>query len=172
MAKAILSHKADLSSFSAKGRTIRFQTSPYLEKWLSIAKWDKKLGYIAAIAKYSTVKEPVEDYIDLAPILEHLMIDKQSFLSDIDEVEICYEESPLSASLREKAEKIVDNYAFVQLRDGYWKTMANEYVQIVDLENLDNVAIIKTTTGEVYETAMPDRDLARVLRYFSSEIEP
>lgn len=171
MAKAKLSHKANLTSFSCKGRTIRFQTSPYLEKWLSIVKWDKSIGYMAVMAKYSTVEEPVEDYIDLASIIDNLRIDKQDFLSDIDEVEICYEESPLAASLREKADIIADGYAFFKLRDGHWKTMTNEYWQAVDLENLENVAIINQTTGDVYETTMPDRDLARVLRYFLSDIE-
>ena len=47
---------------------------------------DNSIGCIIAMAKYSAVKEPVEDYVDLAPVQDNLMIEKKSFLSDIDEV--------------------------------------------------------------------------------------
>ena len=58
-------------------------------QWIIIG-LDNSTGCIVAMAKYSVVKGPVEDYVDLAPVPDNLMIDKKSFLSDTDEAEILY----------------------------------------------------------------------------------
>lgn len=88
MAEALLTHKGGYSFFMCKGESIRFSTSPYLERYLKVIRWNK--GYIVVEAKYSTEQESVEDYIDLRPILRHLFIDADEFLRDITEVKIAY----------------------------------------------------------------------------------
>ena len=87
--EALLTHRGRLSSFICKGQTIRFSTSPYLERYLKVIRWNK--GYIVVEAKYSTEQESVEDYIDMLPILRHLLINPDEFLEDIVEVRIAYD---------------------------------------------------------------------------------
>ncbi len=43
------------------------------------------------MAKYSHKEQPIEEYIDLLPILENLRMDAQGFLTPIKEVEISNE---------------------------------------------------------------------------------
>ena len=52
-----------------------------------IVEWDQ--GYLVVISK-NKGKEQEEDYIDLVPILENLLIDPVSFLDPIKEVKIRY----------------------------------------------------------------------------------
>lgn len=47
-------------------------------------KWDR--GYLVVDAEYAHSPEPVEEYIDLVPILEDLYIDPADYLSRIREV--------------------------------------------------------------------------------------
>ena len=84
-----MTHKGQYSFFMCNGETIRFSTSPYLERYLQVVEWDK--GYLVVRVKLTTRKESVEDYIDLLPILEHLLIDADEFLKNITEVKIIYE---------------------------------------------------------------------------------
>ena len=51
--------------------------------------WDN--GYLVVMAKYSHKEQPIEEYIDLLPILENLRMDAQGFLTPIKEVEISNE---------------------------------------------------------------------------------
>lgn len=88
--EAILTSDRKYTSFRYGGRTIRFMTSPYLERYTSVRKWDK--GYIVVMAKYETEKEDEEEYIDLIPILKNLYIDPDAFLKDIKGVRISYEQ--------------------------------------------------------------------------------
>lgn len=85
MDEAVLSNKDGFTSFLFNNRNIRFRTSPKLEKYTRILKWDK--GYIEVIAKYSGQGE-VEEYIDLLPILDNLYIDKDEFLNPVKGVRI------------------------------------------------------------------------------------
>lgn len=83
---AYLSNKNGYIIFSCKGRTIRFKGPYSLEKIIKVKEWDE--GYIVVEAKYTNREEPVEDYIDLVPILERLYIDADDFLSSIKKVEV------------------------------------------------------------------------------------
>ena len=69
------------------GSTIRFRTSPRLEKYTKILEWDN--GYIVVMAKYEGHDEE-EEYIDLIPILQDLYFDTEEFLSPIKKVRIEY----------------------------------------------------------------------------------
>ncbi len=85
--EAVLSSEGRYTSFTCKGKRIRFRTSEKLDKYTGITEWDN--GYIVVTAKYGD--KEIEDYIDLIPILENLYIDPNSFLKDIKEVRIKYD---------------------------------------------------------------------------------
>ena len=84
---AVLSNDNRFTSFKFNDITIRFKTSPKLERYTRIIEWDN--GYIVVSALYSGVE--TEEYIDLIPILENLCIDPSEFLKNIKEVSICYD---------------------------------------------------------------------------------
>ena len=86
---AILSSKGKYTSFSYGDNVIRFMTSPALMRYEKVLKWDK--GYLEVIANYNGREE--EEYIDLLPILDNLLIDADSFLSPIKKVEVAYARS-------------------------------------------------------------------------------
>ena len=90
---AYLSSAGDFTSFSYGTANIRFRTLPRLIRYEHIKTWDK--GYIVTDATYSTAGA-VEEYIDLIPILENLLIDPESFLAPIQEVKIQYDNSNVS----------------------------------------------------------------------------
>ena len=83
---AILSSDGRYTSFSYGGNTIRFLTSPRLLRYEKVLKWDN--GYLEVIANYNGKEE--EEYIDLVPILENLLMDVPAFLSPIKKVEVSY----------------------------------------------------------------------------------
>lgn len=85
---ALLSSHADMTLFSYGGETIRFRTSPRLERYMAVKLWDK--GYIVAMAKYKGIGEE-EEYIDLVPVLRNLCIDADEFLRPIEKVRISYD---------------------------------------------------------------------------------
>ena len=86
--EAILTNDKVYTSFIYGGRRIRFMTSPRLERYISVKKWDN--GYIVVMAKYEGMDEE-EEYIDLIPILRNLYIDPNDFLSGIKKVRVSYE---------------------------------------------------------------------------------
>lgn len=83
---AILGNENNYTIFSFGDTVIRFETSPYLEKYTKILQWDN--GYIVVMAKYSTLIDEIEEYIDLIPILENLNFDANEFLSKIKNVRL------------------------------------------------------------------------------------
>lgn len=83
---AILSSKADYTSFSFGGTNIRFLTPRSLVKYTSVKKWHE--GYLEVGADYGQGEE--EEYIDIRPILRNLLIDPKEFLAPIKKVEIQY----------------------------------------------------------------------------------
>ena len=87
--EAILSNDSRFTSFSYDHQTIRFKTSPKLEKYTRVIEWDA--GYLVVLAIYNGVE--TEEYIDLIPILENLCIDPQIFLKNIRKVRINYNRS-------------------------------------------------------------------------------
>ncbi|MBP3209842.1 MAG: hypothetical protein J6M64_08070 [Oscillospiraceae bacterium] len=82
---AELSNTSRYSVFKTGDLTIKFKTSPYLERYCSVSKWNN--GYIECKAKYSTLPEPVEDYIDLRYIADRLHLPDNIFC-DIKEVTV------------------------------------------------------------------------------------
>ena len=85
---AYISNNDDIVSFSFNGKTIRFRGPYSLVKIDKIKEWDN--GYIVLDAYYKHDSKPVEDYIDLNPILEDLYIDAVEFLPGIKKVEVQY----------------------------------------------------------------------------------
>ncbi len=85
---ATLSSGNGFTSFSYGGHVIRFRTSPNLERYTRIKEWDN--GYLVTMARYSTLPEEEEEYIDLVPVLENLYFDPQAFLKPIRNVRIHY----------------------------------------------------------------------------------
>jgi hypothetical protein len=85
---ALLSSFDNYTTFSYGGTTLTFRTCNGLERYTKINLWDD--GYIEVMAKYSHESEEIEEYIDLAPVLEGLYMDREAFLKPIKEVRIEY----------------------------------------------------------------------------------
>lgn len=86
---AYLSNAGEYTSFVYGPTKIRFRTSDKLIRYERIKEWDN--GYIVVDAHYSTLGT-VEEYIDLVPILEDLLLEPDGFLEPIKEVAIHYDE--------------------------------------------------------------------------------
>lgn len=86
--EAILSSGNGYTIFQFGGYNVRFKAPYSLERYLDVKEWDN--GYLVVLAKYKHSDEPQEEYIDLAPILEDLYIDKTEFLQPIQKVTINY----------------------------------------------------------------------------------
>ena len=82
---AILTNNDKFSIFKIGDLQIKFKTSPFLQKYISILKWNK--GYIECMAKYSTLDTPIEEYIDLRYIAKRLRL-PQDIFAHIQEVRI------------------------------------------------------------------------------------
>lgn len=82
---AILTNTDKFSIFKIGDMQIKFKTSPFLQKYTSIIKWNN--GYIECMAKYSTLDAPIEEYIDLRYIAERLRLPKNIF-DNIKEVKV------------------------------------------------------------------------------------
>ncbi len=82
---ALLTNDKRYSIFIFGNIRMKFKTSPYLVRYDSISKWNN--GYIECLATYSTLKDPVEEYIDLRYIADRLQLSKDVF-QDIKEVRI------------------------------------------------------------------------------------
>jgi len=85
---AILSSFDKYTTFSFGGTKLTFRTCNGLERYTKILLWDN--GYIEVMAKYKQEKDEIEEYIDLAPVLDGLYMNKEKFLSPIKEVRIEY----------------------------------------------------------------------------------
>ena len=87
---AVLSNRDGFTVFQFGNHTIRFRAPYSLERYTQVKKWDN--GYIVVMAKYSHNAEPIEEYIDLVPILKDLFFDAEEFLSPINSVLIASNE--------------------------------------------------------------------------------
>lgn len=90
ISQAILSSCDGLTSFSNGEHTIRFRTSPRLERYTSVKEWDH--GYLVVTARYQGLPDEEEEYIDLVPILKNLYFDPDKFLDPIRKVSVRYEQ--------------------------------------------------------------------------------
>ena len=75
--------------FAFGGVGLRFRAPDCLQAYTEVKELDN--GYLVVMAKYSHKEQPIEEYIDLLPILENLRMDAQGFLTPIKEVEISNE---------------------------------------------------------------------------------
>lgn len=86
--RATLGCNAGYTVFSGGGSTIRFRAPYSLKRYVGVKEWDK--GYLVVDAEYSHSPVPVEEYIDLVPILEDLYMDPAGYLEGIREVEVAH----------------------------------------------------------------------------------
>jgi len=86
---AILSSEGAFTLFSFGGRRIKFSAPYSLRRYVKVKKWDR--GYIEVDAEYDQGTE--EEYIDLEPVLENLLIKPFEFLKPIKRVEVRYARS-------------------------------------------------------------------------------
>lgn len=82
---AILTNDSEYTIFIYKNRVIRFRSPYSLEYYKEVTEWDN--GYIVVMTKYRHSSSLIEEYIDIASILDDLCVDKQ-FLNSIEEVEV------------------------------------------------------------------------------------
>ncbi len=84
---AFLSNYDDYTTFTFRDLTITFLTGKSLKRYTKVKEW--KSGYLVVECekKDATVEE---DYIDLIPILENLLIAPEDFLKDVKEVQLSY----------------------------------------------------------------------------------
>ncbi len=85
---AVLSSFDKYTTFSYGDKTLTFRTCDGLERYLKVLTWDH--GYLEVLAKYRQKDQPIEEYIDLEPILDSLYMNKNSFLDPIRKVRIEY----------------------------------------------------------------------------------
>lgn len=86
---AFLSSSGEYTFFKFRDRVITFLTGKRLEKYTKILDWDN--GYLVVLCKNKNEEVLEEDYIDLLPILDNLLIEANEFLEPIKEVEIRYD---------------------------------------------------------------------------------
>lgn len=85
---ATLSSDGDYTLFSFGGQRLRFRAPSSLERYTDVREWDH--GYLVAGAKYRQNDDVIEEYIDLAPVLQMLGMDEDAFLDPIKTVEVRY----------------------------------------------------------------------------------
>lgn len=83
---AYLSNNGRYTIFRFGDEVLRFIGPHSLERYDNVKEWDA--GYIVVMVKYQHSEELIEDYIDLVPVLENLMMDKDAFLKPIEHVEV------------------------------------------------------------------------------------
>lgn len=86
---AFLSSSGEYTFFKFRDRVITFLTGKRLEKYTKILEWDN--GYLVVLCKNKNEEVLEEDYIDLLPILDNLLIEANEFLKPIKEVKISYD---------------------------------------------------------------------------------
>ena len=85
---AILSSFDKYTTFSFGGKTLTFRTCNGLDRYTKVLAWED--GYLEVLAKYRQRDREIEEYIDLAPVLKRLNMDKAAFLKPIKNVRIEY----------------------------------------------------------------------------------
>lgn len=150
---AYLSNIKDIICFSFHDRNIRFKGPYSLETIKQILEWDD--GYLVVNAKYKHSDEPIEDYIDLKPILSRLYIDADTFLSAIDTVEVKMPDNILK-EIADAADLIIAGYAF---------SKNDECIRVLNLEKPEYAAVLDKE-GNMIETTMDDVELSLIQSYY------
>ncbi len=86
---AYLSNQNDYTVFRFGEKRLKFRAPYSLQRYTEVKSWDN--GFIVAMAKYAHNEQPIEEYIDLHPILSDLRMDAKGFLSPISNVKVCYD---------------------------------------------------------------------------------
>ncbi len=86
---ATLSSDGPYTLFSFNDRRIKFRAPTCLRRYVGVRKWED--GYLEVDADYGGDIGIVEEYIDLHPVLNCLMIDSRRFLAPIRHVEVRYD---------------------------------------------------------------------------------
>lgn len=82
--RAAIGFEGGYTVFTGCGLAIRFRAPYSLRRYIRVKEWDR--GYLVVDAEYAHSPEPVEEYIDLVPVLEDLYIDPADYLPRIREV--------------------------------------------------------------------------------------
>ena len=82
--RATIGCEGGYTVFAGGGLAIRFRAPYSLRRYIRVKEWDR--GYLVVDAEYAHSPEPVEEYIDLVPVLEDLHIDPADYLPRIREV--------------------------------------------------------------------------------------
>ena len=85
---ALLGNEGRYTLFASGDECLKFIAPYSLERYVKVTEWEAGTGYLVVLAKYAHSDEPVEEYIDLMPILEDLYIDPYTFLGPIEAVEV------------------------------------------------------------------------------------
>lgn len=84
--RAAIDCEGGYTVFTGGGLAIRFRAPYSLRRYIRVKEWDR--GYLVVDAEYAHSPEPVEEYIDLVPILEDLYIDPADYLPRVREVAV------------------------------------------------------------------------------------
>lgn len=85
---ATLSSEGAYTLFSYGDHHIRFRAPKCLNRYVRVKTWEN--GYLEVDADYGKDIGIVEEYIDIRPVLQCLMISAKRFLKPIKKVEIQY----------------------------------------------------------------------------------
>ena len=83
---ATLGNEKNYTVFKYGSHVIRFAAPYSLEYYTEVKEWDK--GYLVVMAKYKHNQKPVEEYIELVPILQDLYFNADEFLAPIKGVKV------------------------------------------------------------------------------------
>lgn len=85
---ATLSNRGRYTIFSSGDEELTIIAPHSLLHYESVVEWDH--GYLVVMARYACDEEPVEEYIDLVPVLKNLFMDPDGFLDPIEFVEVLH----------------------------------------------------------------------------------
>ena len=86
---AYLSNDGRYTVFRFGDQRLKFIAPYSLEQYMQVKEWDN--GYLVVMAKYTHDDQPIEEYIDLVPILDNLHMERDGFLAPIRHVEVSYD---------------------------------------------------------------------------------
>ncbi len=155
--EAILCSEDEFTSFKFGGRNIRFKTSPHLERYIEVKKWDNNSGHLIVTARCTDGES--EEKIELLPILKNLYIEPDEFLKPIKSVRVCYAAANI-AEIFDDPDLCENEYIFKTIGD---------YIRVLNTENLDRAAVLNKK-GEVVETTMDDKELEIITEIYSRKI--
>ena len=81
---AVLTNKGRYAVFSSGNEELAFAAPYSLVRYEDVLEWDK--GYLVVLARYAHNEKPVEEYIDLVPVLCNLHMDAKALLQPIKRV--------------------------------------------------------------------------------------